>query len=104
MGFDVNIIDVVGERKDGAIELFIFSEGKEEMSEEQQSFLLDKIENYITYLNSSKFVEEFPNVSKDKKYIIIKYREKPSDNLLAWLHEIKTWVESNDIIFEIVYS
>jgi len=48
--YDVNAIDIIGERNDGGIDLFIISSGKLEDSVEQQTLLLDKIENYLVYL------------------------------------------------------
>lgn len=45
MVYDVNSIDIIGERNDGGIDLFIISSGKLEDSVEQQTLLLDKIEN-----------------------------------------------------------
>ena len=45
MVYDVNSIDIIGERNNGGIDLFIISSGKLEDSVEQQTLLLDKIEN-----------------------------------------------------------
>ena len=42
MVYDVNAIDIIGERNDGGIDLFIISSGKLEDSVEQQTLLLDK--------------------------------------------------------------
>lgn len=59
MGCEVNAIDIIGERKDGGIDLFIISLGKLEDSVEQQTLLLDKIEKYLVYLNSIDFMKDF---------------------------------------------
>lgn len=104
MVYDVNAIDIIGERNDGGIDLFIISSGKFEDSVEQQTLLLDKIENYLVYLNSIDFTKDFPNVSSDNKYIKLKVCERPSDMTMKWLSEIATWIQSNGAKFSIVYS
>lgn len=104
MIYDVNSIDIVGERNDGGIDLFIISSGKLEESVEQQSLLLDKIENYLVYLNSTDFIKDFPNVSDDNKYIKLKVYERPSDMTMEWLGEIATWIQSNGVKFSIELS
>ena len=50
---DINSIDIIGVRNDWEIDLFIVFSGKLEDSVEQQTLLLDKIENYLVYLNST---------------------------------------------------
>ena len=70
MVYDVNSIDIIGERNDGGIDLFIISSGKFEDSVEQQTLLLDKIENYLVYLRGTEFTKDFPNVSTENIYQI----------------------------------
>ena len=50
---DINSIDIIGVRNDWEIDLFIVFSGKLEDSVEQQTLLLNKIENYLVYLNST---------------------------------------------------
>ena len=101
MIYDVNAIDIIGERNDGGIDLFIISSGKFEDSVEQQTLLLDKIENYLVYLNSNDFKKDFPKASSDNKYIKLKVRERPSDATMKWLKEIAAWIQSNGAKFSI---
>ncbi len=101
---DANSIDIMGERNDGGIDLYIISSGKLDDSVEQQNLLLDKIENYLMYLNSSDFVRDFPNISNGNKHIKLKIAEKPSDILLKLFREIEIWVNSNGVNFSVVYS
>lgn len=44
---DTNLIDIIGERVDGGIDLYIVISGAIEESEELQTQLLDKIESYL---------------------------------------------------------
>lgn len=100
----MNSIDIIGERNDGGIDLFIISSGKLDDSVEQQKQLLDKIENYLIYLNSTDFMKDFPNVSSDNKYIKLKVCERPSDMTMEWLSKIAAWIQSNGVKFSIVLS
>ncbi len=102
MVYNVNAIDIIGERNDGGIDLFIISSGRLEDSVEQQTLLLDKIENYLVYLNSTDFMKDYPNISGDK-YIKLKVCERPSDMTMEWLSEISTWIQSNGAKFSVVF-
>ena len=104
MVYDVNAIDIIGERNDGGIDLFIISSGKLEDSVEQQTLLLDKIENYLVYLSGTEFTKDFPNVSTEKIYIKLKVCERPSDMTMKWLSEVATWIQSNGVKFSVVLS
>ena len=65
MIYDANTLDIIGERKDGGLELYIISSGEMDDSPESQSLLLDKVQNYLGYVSNSQFKEDFPNVAKD---------------------------------------
>lgn len=101
---DINVIDIIGERVDGGIDLYIVISDAIEESEELQTQLLDKIENYLAYINSSELKKDFPCVAAENVYIKLKFLQKPSEALLEWLHEIKTWVNSNGTNLLIVSS
>lgn len=94
---DINLIDIVGERVDGGIDLYIVIVEEIEKSEKLQTQLLDKIENYLVYIKSLQFKHDYPSVSVDKVYIKLKFSKKPSEILLKWLYEIKLWVNSNGV-------
>ena len=106
---DANSIDIMGERNDGGIDLYIISSGKLDDSVEQQNLLLDKIENYLMYLNSSDFVRDFPNISNGNKHIKLKIAEKPSDILLKLFREnylTQVLLSKDELgeLFSVVYS
>lgn len=104
MVWDANTIDIIGERKDGGIELYVISSGAFDDSTEQQTLLLDKIDNYLAYMNSSQFEKEFPLVSKDNKWIILELDETPSQLLLSLCERINDWVKENDANFSVRIS
>ena len=99
---DTNSIDIIGERNDGGIDLFIIIEDSIEKSEELQTQLLDKIENYLIYINSSNFKDDFPSILIDDVCIMLKFAIKPSDRLQKWLYEIKLWVNTNGVNFSFI--
>lgn len=104
MVYDANSIDIIGERNDGGIELYIISSGHFDDSAEQQTLLLDKIENYLTYRNSSQFEEEFPMASKSSTWIVLKLDEQPSTLLLSLCEKINDWVKENGVNFSVRLS
>ena len=77
MIYDANTLDIIGERKDGGLELYIISSGEMDDSPESQSLLLDKVQNYLGYVSNSQFKEDFPNVAKDNIWIVLKFEEEP---------------------------
>ena len=62
--YDANNLDIEAIGKDGSIELFIISSGKFDDSNEQQSLLMDKIENLKgTYIKLTGTVRIDENTS-----------------------------------------
>lgn len=101
MIYDTNSVDIIGERLDGGIEFIIVSSGEFDDSAEPQTMLLDKIENYIAYLNSDKFSLEFPHIDKRKRWIKLRCEEKPTLLLLELGKKIDEWVTGEGINFVI---
>lgn len=104
MVYDANAIDIIGEREDGGIEFYVISSGAFDDSEEQQMLLLDKIENYLTYMSSNQFKEEFPVVSESNRWIIFQLDEPPSKLLLSLCDKINDWVKENGANFSVRIS
>ena len=94
---DTNSIDIIGKRVDGGIDLVIIVPDGLENSEVTQTQLLDKIENYLKYVNSEEFKKDFPEVISEKVSIKLKMTIEPSERLLKWLDEIGSWVESSGV-------
>lgn len=94
---DTNSIDIIGKIVDGGIDLVIIVPDVLEDSEELQSQLLDKIENYLNYIKGAEFKKDFPGIGSDNIFIKLKLRVEPSERLLKWLDEIKRWVESSGV-------
>lgn len=95
MIYNVNNIDILGERKDGIIELFIISTGGLDESEETQTALLDKIENYLGYINSKEFKKDFGEVDKYKIWIILQLNKAPNPVINELFKNIISWVNDS---------
>lgn len=99
MFYDADSVDIIAVRKDGGIELLIISTGKFDDSKEQQDLLLTKVNNYIEYLNSDEFNEEYPGI--DNKWIIVSYNRKPTLLLNTLFKKIEMIVKNEGINFEL---
>ncbi len=100
MIYDANSIDILGKRKDGGIDMFIVSSGSMDASPQTQTLLLDKVENYLTYVNSPQFQQEFPGKEKSVN-IVLQLEEKPPELLLALCEKIAGWTEENGVRFRV---
>lgn len=101
MIYDANSVDIIGERQDGGIDFIIVSSGCFDDSPEQQTILLDKIENYIAYLNSEKFDLEFPQIDKNKRWIRLRCEERPTPLLMELSKKIEEWTIGEGIFFSV---
>lgn len=95
MIYDVNNLDILGVRNDGRVELVIISTGGLDDSAETQSALLDKIQNYLGYVQSGEFTSEFGYLPKEKVHIILKVDEPLSVLHEQLLERIVPWVSEN---------
>ena len=101
MIYDANTLDIIGERKDGGLELYIISSGEMDDTPESQTLLLDKVQNYLGYISNSRFEEEFPHILKQNIWIIIKFEKEPPQLILELCEKIVPWVEDNGAKFKI---
>ena len=102
--YDANNLDIEAIGKDGFIELFIISSGKFDDSNEQQSLLMDKIENYIGYVLSDEFKNNHPDFLKEKVWIVLSLDKKPSTLLVELCRRISPWVNSYGINYRVEYK
>lgn len=98
---DPNAIDIIGERSNGGIELVIISSGIFDDSPAQQTLLLDKVENYLNYITSQQFKEDFPQANYQSSCIVLKSAEKPTPLLTELCKKIKYWTLSEGIDFKL---
>lgn len=100
---NINAIDILAERNDGkGVELYILPSGKLDSSPETQTLLLDKIENYLTYINSNEFSNEFGKLDSENIKIILECKEEPEFLIKELFKKINTWVEENGARIQLV--
>ena len=99
MIFDVNNIDLIAKRKDGGVDLFIISSGEIDASAETQKLLIDKVDQYLGYIQSEEFKKEFSDIKVKKIMIIFELEENPPELLLELCKKIMPWVEDNGAQF-----
>ena len=98
---DTNTVDIIGQRADGGLDLFIVLDQDIDNLPDEQTLLLDKIENYITYVESDIFAKDFPDVPKDKVTIRLAVKYNPSQQFCKWFEDISAWIQDNGIKAEL---
>ena len=98
---NANNIDLFGVRKDGGADLVIVSSGKLDESAETQKLLLDKIENYLGYVNSQEFHDECPQATADNTYVILQLDEEPPEIIAELITRIVPWVAEHHAQFAV---
>ena len=93
---NLNSIDIIGEPKDkrGVI-LCIATRAHLDSSARTQKLLLDKIENYLGYINSEEFREKFGQLNAEEIVIRLKCLDKPDPIIMKLCSKIVPWVEEN---------
>ena len=101
MIYDVDKVDLMAKRNDGGLDMFIISSDEIDDSPDTQKLLLDKVDNYLGYVNSDEFVAEFPEVSKDKVKIIFELGKQAPELLLELCKKIKSWAKDTGVQFTV---
>lgn len=99
---DTTSVDIMGKRIDGGVDLVIVLEKTIDDLPEEQSQLLEKIENYMAYASGREFADEFPGVSIKDVTIQLSIPGNPSDKFITWVKEINTWVIENGFGFSVI--
>ena len=94
---DVNTIDIIGQRKNCGLDLFIVLDSNIEDQPDEQTELLDKIENYISYIKGDAFKSEFPEMLRENISIVLSIKWDPSTAFMDWSEKIATWVQEQGI-------
>ena len=102
MIYDVDKVDLMAKRNDGGLDMFIISSGSIDDSPRTQNLLLDKVDNYLRYVNSNDFIVEFPEVRKDNVKIILEFEKQAPELLLDLCEKIAPWAEDNGVRFIVI--
>ena len=92
-------IDAIGFRKDGGADLQIVSSGPLDDSPETQDLLLDKIEGYLSYINSAEFRAERPRATVENTHIILRLEERPPASMGELFQKIASWTAAYNASF-----
>lgn len=90
---NVDKTDIIGQRKDGGVDLIVVVSGPIDGSELILSTLRCKVRNYIRELLSSKFLGEYPGARDGRNRIIVMSEHFIDPRALALIDELKLEAE-----------
>ena len=94
---NINALDILAVRKDGkGVELVIVTSAHLDSSAITQELILDKIQNYLGYINSEEFENEFGKLSPENILIKLKCIDEPDPLIKELFRKIVPWVEENN--------
>lgn len=99
---DLDAIDVLGLRNDGGADLVIVIATPLQNDERSQTRLLDKLEAYLRYIRSSKFIEEAgtpPNPQNTTIRVQLHRHSAPA--IRSLLQRCHAWVNENGATLEV---
>lgn len=100
---NINNLDILALRKDEkAVDLYIITSGHLDSSSTTQELILDKIENYLGYINSEEFEKEFGKLSPENIIIKLKCIDEPDPLIKELFRKIVPWVEENNARIEMI--
>lgn len=97
---NIDKIDIMAKRKDGGVDMFILSDGILDSSTETQTKLMDKIQNYLGYINSTNFKNEFGQLQPEQIKIVLECENKPDEIICKLFTKIKEWVKRSGAVIE----
>ena len=87
-------IDLITLKNDKSVDLVILSVGYLDDSEYTQNRILDKIKNYVKFINHQDFEKEFGKPSAQKTAIVLKYDVDPHPAIFQLIDSIKDQINS----------
>ena len=90
-------LDLVGKRTTGGADLFIVIASPLGADERSQRRLLKKIENYLIFIESEEFNEEFGKPSPDTTSINIKIHPESHPAINILIEKCKPWALENNV-------
>lgn len=92
----IEAIDIMAVKGAGEVELLIVSSGYLDDSTRTAERMVDKITNYLHYIHSADFKEEFGEPSHDKTHIILSCTQKPHDVVIELIDKLQDHMYSNN--------
>ena len=87
--------DIVGERKDGGIDLMIVNSNPADGSSKTRRLLRQKIANYLAATNTNRFKEEYGFPTAEQTRIMVCCMTPPNKKVAKWVEEWKPWAIEN---------
>lgn len=97
-------IDLIAVGKDGSVELRIISSGYLDDSYYTEKRILDKLNNYLSFINDDEFTEKFGAPFSEKVSIVLSCNIKPHPYVLELIESIKEQVISYNASISIEYK
>lgn len=95
---DLHTIDIMAETENNELVLFVVCNGYIDGSAETQTALLDKMENYLVYIQSDEVQSQYSGWT-----IVLKvtFTEKPDQLIMDLLDKCSDWVDDYGAVLEI---
>ncbi len=77
--YNANGVDLAAGREDGGLDLYILKPDSVNASPESQKLLLEKVDQYLHYVTSGAFREDFPHADRKRITIIFEPMENASE-------------------------
>lgn len=100
MVIEPDCIDLFGLRKDGGADLLIAPNAPLDDLPETYQALLDKVQLYLGYINSSDFHAQYPRATPANTRIILHLKAAPSPQLTALAEKIVPWTAEYGAVFQ----
>jgi hypothetical protein len=93
----VNNLDMIAQRRTGGADLLILVPTPLEADERSQRRLVQKIENYLGFIVSSEFKQEFGAPDPSTVRIVVKINNDSDPAVFALLKRCEPWVNDNQV-------
>lgn len=92
-------VDIMSRGKDGLFELVVVSYEHLDKSIPTQSLLIEKLEGYLEFIHSHKFIDKFGPPSIERVIIRLSCVDEPDPEIIRLLKKMKVIVEKNNARF-----
>ncbi len=85
----VESIDVIATKKDGSVLLTIVSSGYLDDSDYTTQRIVEKLNNYLGFINDDEYKNEFGSPSPEKTLIVLTCSQKPAASVIEFIASIQ---------------
>ncbi len=90
----IGALDVLAKWEDGTRRISIVIANPLDDSPYSQKRLLNKIQNYVAYIESEQYAAEFGKPSPDKVFVVVNIHKESSPTIFELLGKCVAWVSS----------